>query len=241
MSRSKQRSSGSYSGGDGRLSARPGPATRSVLPGKQALDLALERDALLYVPAGYSPEQPAPLAVMLHGAGGSAVHGLALLQELADSSGMLLLAPPSRRSTWDIIYSGYGADIAFMDRALSATFARCAVDPRRIAIGGFSDGASYALSVGIMNGDLFTHILAFSPGFMAPTIQAGQPGIFIAHGIEDEVLPIDRCSRRIVPQLEDAGYAVRYREFAGPHIVPGALAIEGVDWFTTTPQPQSPA
>ncbi len=31
---------------------------------------------------------------------------------------------------------------------------------------GFSDGASYALSLGVPNGDLFTHIVAFSPGFM---------------------------------------------------------------------------
>lgn len=36
---------------------------------------------------------------------------------------------------------------------------------------GFSDGASYALSLGLPNGNLFSHIVAFSPGFMrAPTL-----------------------------------------------------------------------
>ena len=38
---------------------------------------------------------------------------------------------------------------------------------------GFSDGASYALSLGAANGDLFTHIAAFSPGFMRPPVSVG--------------------------------------------------------------------
>ena len=58
-------------------------------------------------------------------------------------------------------------------------------------------GASYALSVGLTNGDLFSDILAFSPGFMAPAVRHGAPNIFISHGTQDTVLPIDRCSRRI--------------------------------------------
>jgi phospholipase/carboxylesterase len=81
----------------------------------------------------------------------------------------------------------------------------------RLAIGGFSDGASYALSLGISNGDLFTHVLAFSPGFMAPAGRTGSPHIFVSHG----VLPIDRCSRKIVPDLERGGCNVLYWEFDG--------------------------
>jgi predicted esterase len=85
-----------------------------------------------------------------------------------------------------------------------------AIDPARVAIGGFSDGASYALSLGLTNGDLFSHVLAFSPGFMAPAGQEGSPRIFVSHGTRDAVLPIDRCSRRIVPTLRRAGYDVAY-------------------------------
>jgi predicted esterase len=87
---------------------------------------------------------------------------------LADEAGLVLLAPESRGTTWDVLRGGYGPDVAFIDRALEQTFGRYAVDPRRLAVGGFSDGASYALSLGITNGDLFGHVLAFSPGFMAP-------------------------------------------------------------------------
>jgi poly(3-hydroxybutyrate) depolymerase len=50
---------------------------------------------------------------------------------------------------------------------------QCTVDPQRICVSGFSDGASYALSLGLANGDLFTHVAAFSPGFMRPPCTQG--------------------------------------------------------------------
>jgi predicted esterase len=133
--------------------------------------------------------------------------------------------------TWDVIEGGYGPDVAFIDRALDQTFSRYAVDPRHIAAEGFSDGASYALSLGLTNGDLFTSVIAFSPGFMAPEERQGSPRIFISHGTRDQVLPIDRCSRRIVPRLKSSGYDVLYREFDGPHTVPQEIVRESLDWF----------
>jgi phospholipase/carboxylesterase len=186
------------------------------------------------VPAGYRPDRPAPLVLSLHGAGGNEEGGLYPLRELADRAGMILLSPASRGRTWDVILGGFGADVAFVDRALAATFGRCAVDPGRIAIAGFSDGASYALSLGITNGDLFRHVLAFSPGFAAPAEPRERPRFFVSHGMGDRVLPIDRCSRRIVPLLERAGYDVSYREFDGGHTVPPEIAREALDWFLPT-------
>ena len=72
---------------------------------------------------------------------------------------------------------------------------------------------------------------AFSPGFMAPAGQEGSPRVFVSHGTRDGWLPIDRCSRVIVPQLERAGYEVRYREFVGGHVVPPEIAHEAAGWF----------
>jgi phospholipase/carboxylesterase len=224
----------------GRLLARPAtkpmPAnTARQQRGLHKLGLGERRDGLLYVPAGYRPQRPAPLVVLLHGAGGNAKNGLAPLRQIgeaADRAGLILLAIDSRGRSWDIILGEYGPDVAFLDKALAQTFGRYAVDRRRLAIGGFSDGGSYALSLGITNGDLFTHVLAFSPGFLAPTAQRGKPDVFISHGTRDRVLPIDRCSRRIVPNLKRAGYGVRYREFEGGHRVPPQIAREAVEWFT---------
>lgn len=206
----------------GRLSARPEAiaAPSRAAPGRQALGLGRERDGLVYIPARLDPARPAPLIVALHGAGGIASQMLDLLVRSAEARGMILLVPESRGHTWDVIRGGYGPDISFIDGALKTVFQMHPIDPQRIAVSGFSDGASYALSVGVINGELFDHILAFSPGFMAPTQAEDAPKIFISHGIHDEVLPIGPCSRRIVPALERAGYDVEYREFDGGHIVP---------------------
>ncbi len=218
----------------GRLQARPQQrpmgdvAERGLLP----LKLGAQRDGFLYVPQGYRADQPLPLVVMLHGAGGHARHALDPWLELADAAGVLLLAPDSRGPTWDLILDDYGPDVAFIDQSLRKVFERYAVDPKRVAIEGFSDGASYALSLGIANGDLFTHVVAFSPGFLAPPEQQGEPRLFISHGTGDRVLLIDRCSQRIVPRMQQAGYEVRYHEFDGPHTVPDDIAHQALEWFT---------
>jgi len=156
---------------------------------------------------------------------------LELLARSAEARGMIVLAPESRGSTWDVIRGGYGPDVAFIDEALKRVFHMHSIDARRIAVSGFSDGASYALSIGVINGELFNHILAFSPGFLAPTQAEGTPKVFISHGVHDEVLPIGPCSRRIVPALEKAGYDVEYQEFDGGHLVPPEMADRAVARF----------
>jgi phospholipase/carboxylesterase len=219
-------------GPSGVLSARPArPAGGPAAAGLQPLGLGAGRDGLVYVPAGYRPDRPAPLALLLHGAGGGARDGLDLLRARADLAGAILLAPDSRGPTWDLVLDWYGPDVAFLNGALTRVFERYAVDPRRVAIGGFSDGASYALSLGLTNGDLFGHVLAFSPGFVAPADQRGMPRIFVSHGTRDDVLPIDQGGRHIVPLARQAGYDVTYREFEGGHAVPDEVARAALAWF----------
>jgi phospholipase/carboxylesterase len=218
----------------GRFNARPAdspPAGDAAPTGLHPLDLGGERDGVRYVPAGYRPEWPAPLVLMLHGATGNGRRTVESLLPLADEFGLILVAPDSRLRTWDVLHGGFGPDIAFIDAALTDTFATHAVDPAHIAAEGFSDGASYALSIGIGNGDLFTHVLAFSPGFLAPPGQEGAPRLFVSHGRQDQVLPIDFCSRRFVPGLRRAGYDVTYQEFDGPHRTPPEIARMGIEWF----------
>jgi predicted esterase len=53
--------------------------------------------------------------------------------------------------------------------------------------------------------------------------------VSVSHGTGDDVLPIDRTSRRIVPVLRDDGYEVDYREFDGGHVVPPEVAREAAD------------
>jgi predicted esterase len=219
-----------------RLQSRPAANASRHAPaaGLVALGLDDARDPLLYIPRDYDPNAPGPLVVSLHGAGGDAEGGLYPLQPLADEHQFLLLAVPSRGRTWDAVLGRFGPDVAFIDQALAWTFARFAVDASSVAVSGFSDGASYALSLGLANGDLFGHVVAFSPGFVPRFTARGQPRIFVSHGTSDTVLPIDQCSRRIVPLLRQAEYEVSYEEFDGPHTVPPEIAESAAGWLLDT-------
>jgi predicted esterase len=138
-----------------------------------------------------------------------------------------VLATTSTASTWDLIAGGLGRDVAVLDAALERTFATAPVS--RVALGGFSDGASYALSIGLANGDLVDGVLAFSPGFAAPPTRRGRPRVWISHGTGDRVLPVDRCGRRVARELRAAGYEVGYEEFDGGHEVVPALARQALE------------
>lgn len=214
-----------------RLSARPSKTTSSIDAGLHPLGLRAERDALLYVPESATKFNRAPLIVSLHGATRNANRGIELLKTLSDEHGFLLLAPASADGTWDVIRSTYGPDIAFINRSLARTFELRDIDPKRVAMAGFSDGASYSLSVGLVNGDFFRAVFGFSPGFIVPGEFTGHPPIFISHGTVDPILPIDECSRRIVPALKRSGYQVTYREFEGKHTLPPEIASEAMRWF----------
>src|SRR5687768_12424683 len=71
-------------------------------------------DGYLYMPAGYRTVRPAPLVLLMHGAGEDARDGLAQLRGQADEAGLILLAPGSRGPTWDLILNRgrYGPDVA---------------------------------------------------------------------------------------------------------------------------------
>lgn len=194
------------------------------------MGLGGSRDGVLFVPGSYSPDTAAPLFVALHGAGGEGSHWTANT-DWAESRGIVLLAPDSRSATWDRVRGSFGPDVTFIDQALQHTFDRCRIDPARMALAGFSDGATYALSLGISNGDLFSHLIAYSPGFLAPGRPVGEPRIFVSHGTQDDVLSVRVTRNEIVPDLRSAGYDVTYEEFDGGHEIPSAVGSASLDWF----------
>jgi phospholipase/carboxylesterase len=216
-------------GQSARLTARPGGrVTSSLATGPLGLGEG-GRDGVIQMPSAL-PQGKVPLLVFLHGAGQSGQSTLRRISEAAAKSGLVVVAPDSRGRTWDAIGGDFGGDVAFLNQTLEFVFGRLDVDPARVAIGGFSDGASYALSVGLANGDLFSRLVACSPGFVVQAPPQGRPRMFVSHGISDQVLPIDRCSRVIVPRLRSMGYEVTYREFEGRHEVPPAIADDAMRW-----------
>ena len=222
----------------GRLTARLGAkADGTIGPGLHHLYLGTTgRDGSIYVPQSYQPGHPTPLLLFFHGNRGDKTQGLDMWQAYADSSGAILLLPESRNRSWDRILDGtFGVDLEFVDSALKLVFQSLSIDPTHIAVAGFSDGASYALSLGQTNGDLFSQIAAFSPGKSAPMNRVGSPPVFIMHGIEDDILNIDECSRKIVPSLRADGYTVTYGEFHGQHLVVEEEKSKFMNWFLGRP------
>ena len=222
--------------GAGRLTARPrtpvSAGARRPKPGSHPLALGGERDAILLIPAG-APASALPLLILLHGAGGNGGNMLRRLGAAADTAGIAVLSPDSRDPrSWDGIRGGLGPDVAFLNRALARVFEMLDVDAGRISVGGFSDGATYAITLGLINGDLFSRVVAWSPGFYVDDEVHGKPRFYISHGRSDEILPIDRCSRVIVPRLQRRGYDVTYKEFDGGHAMTPDVVREGLAFAT---------
>lgn len=233
----------------GRLAARPRPDPAAgpwpLPPGLWPLGQAeggdgAARDGRLRVPDNPGlAGAPLPLIVMLHGAGSGHERALRRIAPIADAA--LVMLPESRGATWDIIEEGgYGPDIDRLDAALARVLAAWPVDPARLVVAGFSDGASYAFSLGLMNGDLFSHAMAFSPGFAAPTCLVGKAAFYVSHGVLDEVLSIDHGSRRLVRNLQRGGFPVRYVEFDGGHVLPEPVARDALAWLNDALPPDPP-
>jgi phospholipase/carboxylesterase len=220
----------------GRLTFRHQPPTLPALPpGQHELGLFETRDTVLIVPAGIDATRPTPLMVLFHGGGGSAEKILPVMRAHAVDHGFLLLVPQSLMPTWDIVIAGNGPDRERLDRALHEVASRFTLAADRLAFAGHSDGGSYALSNGLCNGDLVTHVLAFSAGFMTVLHQEGTPYVFIAHGNRDEQTPVETAGRAHAAQLDAAGYDVTYIEYDGPHRSQPHIVEAAVRYFLRYP------
>src|SRR4029077_251600 len=228
------------------VTAEPGriviPAKSSTQTASAGLQKLSGRNGLLYIPTGDA--EPLPLLVLLHKAGGSASEWFAgggSYAPYAEKGRFIILAPESPGPTWGTGPKNWGYDYLAIKRALEEAFARCAIDRNRLAIGGFSDGASYALSLGLANGDVFSYIIALSPGFIVRAQARGRidnnnkvriPLVYIAHGTADNVLPITSTSRIFASSLRKNGYNVEFREFSGGHHLSRQVVDQAMTWLT---------
>jgi phospholipase/carboxylesterase len=214
-----------------------------LAPDMASLERGLQRInaySIAYIPGSYSPDRPAPFILLLHGARGRADNMIRRFEAEAEKRGVILLAVDSEGRTWDVMVAlaespnrmpSYGGDPARIDAALKETFARYAVDPAKVAVSGFSDGAGYAVSLGAENAPLFRHVMAFSAGVLMPFFAEGKTRVFISHGTKDRIIPVDSPRLNIVPVLRNAGFEVEWREFDGGHEIPPAIMSEAFDWF----------
>jgi phospholipase/carboxylesterase len=209
------------------LKSRPGTPSLTGDKGKSTFTV-LDSSAVIYVPLSVDRATPTRLILFLHGANRTVDFFVEAHRAAADESGAIILAPFACCGTWDGIQSAFGPDIAIIDAALKWTFDRWTINPAAVIMSGFSDGATYSLAVGRANGDFFSRVVAYSPGFLLPIEPRGKPPILVTHGIQDNILPIDATSRNLVPVLRNNGYTVDYREFTGGHAVLQSAMVEVV-------------
>jgi predicted esterase len=149
-----------------------------------------------------------------------------------DDHNAVMLAPDSRHfSTWDVLdVTEYGSDVSFIDDALATMFQHHNIAASRITIAGFSDGASEALGLGLLNVDLFTGVIGFSPGTLYAPFARGHTRAFVSHGDVDTVLSYVNSKDGIVPAIAALGVPVKFQSFSGGHQLPLAIATTALDY-----------
>lgn len=232
----------SYASASGPSLLTPAPEVVPSTPETRTGVIELAGKAYAYLPRGMDA-RPRPLLVSLYGAGGQASAVLDAYREFADREGFILMIPTSARGTWDMIEDlktrigiemnvtpRYGRDLKAIDAALADLFSKVAIDPERIGIVGFSDGATYALSIGTANPQLFDTVIAFSPGPAFPTKFDPNQKVFISHGENDNVLPYSN-TRSIASKLRVKKMTVEFEKFSGKHEVPNEIREKALALF----------
>jgi len=219
------------------LAPPPPPAPPGTIVQQPGL-FPLPDDAVAYVPKSAGPDPP--LLVLLHGAGRQRLTMIQHFEAEADKRGIVLLAPTSKRPTWDAVELGEAMpspdsplanklahlftssrDEKRVNAAIANLERQVPVDRARIVLAGFSDGATFALAMGLSRNEHFAAVIAWSPGI---AIQTDQPArgrrVFVSHGRQDPILKFEVTCGEIVPLLKSEGAEVTFVPFDGGHDAP---------------------
>lgn len=220
---------------------QPAPAAPAAAPTQAGRFLSLPDDAIAYLPASAGPHPP--LLVLLHGAGHRQRELLERFIAEADARGIMLLAPTSQGITWDTVSIAEeppSRDSALAnDRARRFTGSRDAdrveaaitdlgrqvpVDRPHTVLAGFSDGATFALAMGMSREHPFAAVIAWSPGIAIRTANPAKGRkVLISHGRQDPILRFTDTCGEIVPLVQGEGAAVTFMPFDGGHDAPPAV------------------
>jgi len=178
-----------------------------------------------------------PLVTVFHGAGRQDELLVRAYRGEPESRDAVFFVPRSTAPTWDLLVGEDRADLDFLEAAYAEIYRRVPVDHRRQALVGYSDGASYALAVGLSNPRLFSAVMGWAAGFviMDPTAIAPsdpRPRILLEHGTHDTIFPFEQVALRNCEILRRLGYQVELRvDEGGVHWPSRAFQTAALDWF----------
>jgi phospholipase/carboxylesterase len=203
-----------------------------------------------HIPAG---DGPFPTIIALHGWGASA-HDLIGLAPTFDGGRSLVLCPQGPLALqagpgqvgygWFPLTGGGEADpaevrkgIEALQRFIDSALATYPVDPRKVALLGFSQGGVMAYALALHHPAAYAGLVALSswlPDEMAEAIPANPElanlQTLVIHGTKDPMISIDLAheSREALAKL---GVSARYREYEMGHEINPEALRELISWL----------
>ncbi len=200
--------------------------------------------AYLLTPDEVDPERTYPLVTVLHGAGRQDEALAKAYRDEPQKRDAFFLIARSLGPTWDLISRNDRPDVEFLAWAYDLIWRRYPIDPYRQALLGYSDGASYALSIGLSNPGVFRAIMGWAAGFCVLDPNAPEepkPSVLLEYGTHDQVFSFEKIALPMRAQLEQRGYPLEFRvDEGGKHWPPTDFQQEALDWFFSEPwQPRT--
>lgn len=192
---------------------------------------------VLLTPDEMDPARNYPLITVLHGAGRQDEMLVKACRSEPARRQALFFVPRSVAPTWDLIAGEGRADLDFLEYAYDLIYRRYRIDAFSQSLIGYSDGASYALSVGLSNAGFFDAVMVWAAGFVVldpatADAAAPKPRLYLEYGTHDELFAFDRVARPMKENLERAGYDVTFSvDEGGRHWPSGSFQSEALDWY----------
>jgi polyhydroxybutyrate depolymerase len=192
-------------------------AVRTVSAGGhevQVVSLAVgdrTRHYRLFVPPART-SGPRPLLVALHPLNGSAARfeQTSGLDRGAATDGVVVAYPDGLGRSWDAgTCCGYAVrhrvdDVGFVARVVADVARRVSIDPARVAVTGFSNGALMSYRLACERPDLFRAAVAVAGDMIAPRCAPARPvALLHVHGTRDPLIPLAGVASS---RLDPAGF-----------------------------------
>jgi polyhydroxybutyrate depolymerase len=149
-------------------SASPGcgkPPAKNGASAQRVNALGRDRAYTLVVPENYAPSSPYPLVFVLHGSGGNAARARAQTDLEKVAAGRAVFVYPEGGGGWDLDSpAGSNGDVALFDAILLASHNALCIDPRRVFVTGFSNGAYMANQLGCKRGERIRAVVTNAGG-----------------------------------------------------------------------------
>ena len=171
-----------------------------------------DRPVTVHVPTSYDPSRPAPLLILLHGysASGEVIDTWFEMGPAAERHGVVYATPDGTKDSngnrfWNATdaccnFDGSDVDdVAYLAGLVEAIEAKLAVDPRRVAFAGHSNGGFMSHRMACERADLVASIASLAGATYADPddcVPSEPVSVVEAHGTADEVIHYEGGSAR---------------------------------------------